>query len=172
MVSSVPNQASVDTSGVVRRLLATALDAVPTVTLWWATTLTLASSEYENLPPSRWNLLDRIVDIVNTAPGLVIWPLMWCGLASVLWHAITVALFGTSPGKKVVGLRVIAADGKRPGPLRALLHALLRPLTSASLAIGPLWAFADPERRTLYDRMCGIYVTITPPTLTPSNRRR
>ena len=172
MVSSVPSQASVHTSGVVRRLLATALDAVPAVTLWWGTTLTLASGEYASLPASRWNLLDRIVDILNTAPGLVIWPLVWCGLASVLWHSITVALFGTSPGKKVVGLTVIAADGKRPGPLRALLHALLRPLTSACLAVGPLWALADPERRTLYDRMCGIYVTIAPPTLTPVNRRR
>jgi uncharacterized RDD family membrane protein YckC len=108
---------------------------------------------------------------LNTAPGLVVWPLIWCAVASVLWHAITVAMFGTSPGKKVVGLTVLTSYGGRPSPVRASLHALTGTLTGACLAIGPLWALADPERRTLYDRICGIYVTIDTPPPSPTNRR-
>jgi len=172
MASSNTQPLSVHTAGAVRRTLAAALDAVPALTLWWATTLTLASSVHQGIPSNRWNGLDRLVDVFNSSPDLIAWPLLWCVLASVLWHTVTVALFGTSPGKKVVGLTVVASHGARPGPIRAFLHALLWPMTSACLAIGPLWSFADPERRTLYDRLCGVYVTLPPPSLSPANRRR
>lgn len=172
MVTAHTAAPNIHTAGFVRRALAAALDAVPALTLWWGTTVNLASGRYETIPVSRWNLLDRLVDVINSSPGLIGWPIIWCCLASVIWHTVTVAMFGTSPGKKIVGLTVVAPHGGPPGPLRALLHALLRPATSACLAIGPLWAFADPQRRTLYDRICGIYVAMGEPAVSPVNRRR
>ena len=158
MAPSSHPRTTLQTAGVARRLFAASLDAVPAVALWGVATLTLASGVAEPLPPSQWTLLDRLVDIFNTRPGLLGWPLAWLMTATVLWHFVTVTAWGTSPGKRIVGLRMVDCHGAQLGPLRALVHAVLRPLTLACLALGPLWALADPERRTLYDRISGVYV--------------
>lgn len=171
MASATPHLSVVETAGVTRRTLAMALDSVPALTLWWGATVSLTHTS-EVAATSQWNLLDRSVDLFNTTPSAILWPLVWLCLASILWHALTVALFGTSPGKRIVGLSVSGPTGEPPGVFRACVHALMRPLTSACLALGPLWALADPERRTLYDRLSGVYVIVTPDASQPRNRRR
>ena len=147
------------------------MDAIPAVTLWGTATLTLAGEDAVALPPGQWNLLDRLVDAFNVAPGLILWPLAWLTLALVLWHFVTVAAWGTSPGKRVVGLRMLDGRGERVSSMRALAHALMRPVTGACLALGPLWALADPERRTLYDRLSGVYIASAPTSASPNRRR-
>jgi len=158
MVVSPSTPITLRTAGFTRRAAAATLDAFPAVTLWGGATLTLASSGAASLPASQWNLLDGLVDVANTSPALIAWPLVWLTAALVLWHFVTVAAWGTSPGKRVVGLRMVDGRGERVGAWRALVHAVLRPVTVACLALGPLWALADPERRTLYDRISGVYV--------------
>lgn len=160
MAIATCSQSTLRTAGLLRRSAAALLDAVPALTLWWAVSLSYKAEAASGVTQSQWNLLDRSVDTLNTTPDVIIWPLVWCLLGSVVWHTLTVAVFGTSPGKHVVGLTLLSSQGERPGPLRSLVHALMRPLTAACLALGPLWALADPERRTLYDRLSGIYVTV------------
>lgn len=160
-------------AGFTRRTLAALLDAVPALTLWWAASINLSASMSDAIPPNRWNFIDRTVDIFNAAPQVLIWPLLWFSLASVLWHSVTVAFFGTSPGKRVVGIVLLDKRGQGPGVLRSFFHALFKLITSACLALGPLWSLADPERRTLYDRLCGVYVALAPsPSAHNANRRR
>ena len=158
MTHGPPLPVALETSGLVRRAIASLLDAVPAITLWGVASLTMLGAGGVSLPPSQWNLLDRLVDIFNVNPGLIGWPLVWLTMAMVLWHFLTVAMWGVSPGKRVVGLRLCDNRGRRLGAVRALVHALMRPVTVALLALGPLWALADPERRTLYDRISGVYV--------------
>lgn len=164
MVTAPSPTITLHAAGFARRAAAATLDAVPAVTLWGVATLTLASSGSGPLPPSQWNILDRLVDVANTNPALIGWPLSWLIAALVLWHFVTVTMWGTSPGKRVVGLQVVDVRGERVGTLRAFVHAVLRPTTCACLALGPLWALADPERRTLYDRLSGVYVGSTDET--------
>ena len=171
MVTATPNPSEVRSAGFFRRGIAALLDAVPALTLWWAASLGMSAEGAENVP-SQWNLLDRVVDTLNTSPGLVLWPIAWGVLGSVAWHTLTVSAFGTSPGKRVVGLKVVSSRGEAPGPARAFAHALMRSVSSACLALGPLWALADPERRTLYDRLSGIYVSVAYSAPSSGNRRR
>lgn len=48
-----------------------------------------------------------------------------CVLFSLLWQAPLVALTGTTPGKRLLGLRLLRADGTRPG-LGTMLHRQVR----------------------------------------------
>ena len=136
MVLSRHEPQTVEIAGFVRRSVAALLDAVPALTLWWVVTLNLSSSTEGALPPSRWNLLDHVVDLLNAAPHMILWPLAWFSVASVVWHTLSVTFFGTSPGKRIVGLKLIDRQGEGPGPLRALIHALLALATSFFLALG------------------------------------
>ena len=172
MTASSAPRIAIHTAGLWRRTTATLLDAVPAAALGGVTMTTVASSSTTPLPPSQWNLLDRLVDTLNTQPEVLGWPLLWLMVAMFVWHFVTVASWGMSPGKRVVGLTMVDKHGDRVGPYRALAHALIRPLTLLCLAIGPLWMLADPERRTLYDRLSGVFVVSNLTASTTGNRRR
>lgn len=66
--------------------------------------------------------------------------------------------FGGSPGKLILGLRVITADGGRVGYLRALGRHFAEMVSGIILYVGYLMVISDEERRALHDRICGTRV--------------
>ncbi len=76
-----------------------------------------------------------------------------------------IALKGATPGKMIVGARVVGLDGASPpGFERAGMRwtpALLGLIPFLSLVLGLLslfWIFSDDRRRSLYDRVARTYV--------------
>lgn len=65
---------------------------------------------------------------------------------------------GWSPGKRAVGIRVIAHHGGRPGVLRGLVRTIGAVVSAAPLGAGYLWAAWDGSRRTWHDRLAGTHV--------------
>ncbi|MEU3722648.1 RDD family protein [Streptomyces sp. NPDC031705] len=61
---------------------------------------------------------------------------------------LTVGTVGFTPGKRILGLRVIAQDGGRLGILRVMLRTLLLALVVPAL----VW---DRDGRGLHDRLAG-----------------
>ncbi|MFN8585934.1 MAG: RDD family protein [Dehalococcoidia bacterium] len=60
--------------------------------------------------------------------------------------------FGTSPGRWLVGVRLVTRSGSPPGLRRGCVRALVSQLASARvLYLGYLWALWDRERRTWHD---------------------
>jgi uncharacterized RDD family membrane protein YckC len=92
-----------------------------------------------------------------------IWQLLWPPLAiylvlSAAWHVTGVAspLQG-SPGKRVLGLRVVDRGGARPSWPRAVARHLAAGLSWLTLNIGHLVALPAPHR-ALHDRIAGTRV--------------
>ncbi len=152
----------VETAGTLRRASAAALDAMPLVAVAGVSALT---GVFGALPEQAvaYNLFDRFVDVANAQPALVAGPLVLFALAEIVWHAVCVTVGGSTPGKRVLGLRVVGPDGRRPGPVRATVHALLRVVSLATLGFGHFAAIPDPARRTLYDRLAGVFVVVDSP---------
>ena len=79
-----------------------------------------------------------------------------------IWFAFT-AQEGQTPGKKLLGLRVIRLDGTVPTTstmwLReVLIKGVLWGLFSGGLSIfAYLWAFFDKDRQTVHDKMVNTY---------------
>ncbi|MFZ3497895.1 RDD family protein [Streptomyces sp. 5.8] len=86
--------------------------------------------------------------------GLVLGAVLLFG---VFYEALPTARWGRTPGKKLLGVRVLATATLRPPRFGA---ALRRWLVYALLGLpGALWALADRRRRrTLHDRAAGTYV--------------
>ncbi|MCE7032406.1 RDD family protein [Lysobacter sp. GX 14042] len=104
--------------------------------------LPAATSAATTLTPLLWSLL---------------WPplLAFAGLA-VLWHgSFEASHWQASPGKRLLGLRVVAADGTRPGIGRAFARQLAGGLSWLVLNLGHAMALAGPEYRALHDRLAG-----------------
>jgi hypothetical protein len=80
----------------------------------------------------------------------------WVVLA-VLWQ-FAGNLAGGTFGKKIMGLRVVTADGSSPGFARSLARALGWVLSTPLANFGFLLALATPKTRALHDLLAGTYV--------------
>jgi uncharacterized RDD family membrane protein YckC len=80
----------------------------------------------------------------------------WLGLA-ILWQ-FAGNLAGGTPGKKLLGLAVVTADGSSPGFFRALARSLGWVLSTPLANFGFIIALFHPRTRTLHDMLSGTYV--------------
>ncbi|MFE1292481.1 RDD family protein [Streptomyces sp. NPDC058751] len=70
----------------------------------------------------------------------------WALLLFLVLGVLTVGTVGSTPGKRLLGMRVVAEGGGRPNPLRVLLRTVL--LCAAVPAL--IW---DRDGRGLHDRL-------------------
>ncbi|MFI6943157.1 RDD family protein [Streptomyces sp. NPDC050418] len=70
----------------------------------------------------------------------------WAVLVLLVMSLLTVGTIGSTPGKRILGLRVLADDGNRLGPLRVLVRSVLLCLAIPAL----IW---DRDGRGLHDRL-------------------
>jgi uncharacterized RDD family membrane protein YckC len=83
-------------------------------------------------------------------------------LTSILYDITFWLLSGQTPGKRVLGVRVMRADGKRMG----LGNALRRQVgywISAIFFLGFLWILFDNRRQGFHDKLAGTIVTYSWP---------
>jgi uncharacterized RDD family membrane protein YckC len=103
------------------------------------------------------------------------------GAATLLFLALTFlyywrteAMWGQTPGKRWLGLRVVSEDGTPPEPRAVLVRNLLRPIDGlpAFYLLGVAVAMSDPRRQRLGDRVARTVVVVTdaPPPPDPPER--
>jgi uncharacterized RDD family membrane protein YckC len=100
---------------------------------------------------------------------LVCAPAIVCLYNIVFWW-----LRGQTPGKWLLGLRVVALGGGKVGLGRAVLRFIGYPFSALPFYLGFLWILG-PERRGFHDRLAGTEVVYTRRLVrklpTPSDRR-
>ncbi len=132
-------------AGFVTRMLALMIDLV---LLSLFATITTATGQFfvQMLTLDRWTKV-----IVNIATLLVI-------IGAVFVYEITfVTLAGQTIGKRVMGVRIVGADGSRVKPSQALKR-LAGWLLSLPLFWGFLISLVDDQRRAFDDRLAGTLV--------------
>jgi len=84
-----------------------------------------------------------------------------CGMlffAAVLW---TLILFrnGLTPGKKILGIKVIKEDGGRAGFITMLIREVVgKSISSLIFSLGFLWILFDRENQGWHDKLMNTYV--------------
>lgn len=74
---------------------------------------------------------------------------------NLLWNSI-----GWSPGKRMLGMRTVDAEGAPPGFRRGLVRTLGSILSGSFFGLGYVWAVWDREHRTWHDRIAKTYVVL------------
>lgn len=129
-------------AGLVTRLLGNALDAVIAVGSFVATGAVLAF------------VLATVfgTDVGDTTgPGWVVAGAVWS--VGLLWASL--ATTGRTPGGALLGLRVVARDGRALPALRSLVRVVVLPLSAAVFGLGYLGVVVGRERRALHDVVAG-----------------
>jgi uncharacterized RDD family membrane protein YckC len=80
------------------------------------------------------------------------------GLYFFIFHALR----GQTPGKRLLGVKVIDAWGERPSLGRAALRTVGYAASALLCSIGFLWIGFDREKRGLHDWLAGTYVVAAP----------
>jgi uncharacterized RDD family membrane protein YckC len=88
--------------------------------------------------------------------------LVMATIVGALYFFIFHAMRGQTPGKRLLGLRVIDAWGERPTWARALVRTGGYALSALLFSLGFLWIGFDREKRGLHDWLAGTYVVVTP----------
>ena len=65
---------------------------------------------------------------------------------------------GRSPGRAIVGIRIIDEAGRPPGPQRGGVRLLMSAVSALALGIGYLAMLWSPTNQTWHDQVAGTYV--------------
>ena len=76
----------------------------------------------------------------------------------LVWFGVPVALFGRTLAMAIIGIAVVRRDGGVANGRRALVRALVLPLSVVALGLGLLGIVFDRERRTWHDLAAGTVV--------------
>ncbi len=97
------------------------------------------------------------VPLVGLLPGVSYFVAFLVGIG-LLYATCFTGATGQTPGKMLVGLRVVDTHGSPPGAARALSRSVLALLGLACLGLGAVPIFLDPARRAAHDRIVGTRV--------------
>lgn len=89
------------------------------------------------------------VDWMNPTPAQ---NLLFNWLPSWAYYVAFTALYGATPGKMLLGIRVVKTDGRPVDWLTALMREVVgKTLSILPLGLGYLWAFFHPKRQAWHD---------------------
>jgi len=77
------------------------------------------------------------------------------------YHVFFWVLIGQTPGKALLGVRVVCCDGRKLGFFRALLRYTGYLVSALPLGLGFLWVLVDDRRQAFHDRLAGTFVVYT-----------
>ena len=136
-------------AGFITRLMAYLLDIVILVALialgGWI--FVLVDDFIQSFFPEDVNLIELSVVFIALIPVLMI------GYYVGFW-----SLTGRTPGKWVLGLRVVGSDGQPPRLGHSLLRLLGYVLSALALWIGYLWVLVDDDRQAWHDHLARTWV--------------
>ena len=136
-------------AGFVSRLLAFIIDVVIVV---WTTQATAWLVRTNNEIFHRYALVNFAAVVMA---GL---PLIFAAYHIAFW-----TLAGRTPGKWILGLRLVTRDGSRVRLGRATLRLLCYLVSGLPLYAGFLWVLIDADRRAWHDRLTGTRVVYDRP---------
>ncbi len=140
-----------------RRLLAwvadvAALALLSGLFLWGATALV------HHGPASRQSGLDWLAETLLAYRRLWVPGALLLSVLTVLYLTLFTALGGQTPGKWLMGLRVIDRSGGCPSPLRSAVRAALAVGSGLLGLLGFFFVLVDRRGQALHDKLAGTFV--------------
>jgi uncharacterized RDD family membrane protein YckC len=144
-----------------RRLLAWGADLAALALVAWLFLL-LATALVHHGSPSRQSGLDWLAETLLAYRKLWVPGGLLVSLLAILYLTLFTALGGQTPGKWLLGLRVIDRSGGCPSPLRSAARAALAVGSAVLGLLGFFVMFLDRRGQALHDKLAGTFVVLGP----------
>lgn len=156
-VLELPAPRVVQTAPTPLRLVASLIDLVAIGLFGVLTTWLIITTDPEPPPVAPWNFIDQVVDYLNDRPGRSLLALAVLFFLNVLWPIVWK---GRTPGRRLFHLELVARTDRLTAS-RLLLWSVCRVGLLLPAGLGLWWAIIDRDRRTLYDRLAGVWLIRT-----------
>ena len=103
--------------------------------------------------------IDRPNSVAGLAFGAGLAALV--SLLQLVYFVVFWTLLGQTPGKILLGLRIVRTDGRRLGVGRALVRYVGYWISAVALGLGFLWVLVDRRRRAWHDMIADTSVIVT-----------
>ena len=140
------------------RTVALVIDLLPLLTIYLMVLLGTGLVSTADMPQSRWNTFDMLVDLINQRPLFFLPPILLLFGMVLAYYLVQELLFGQTVGKRLLNLVIVDRYGHRPEAVMVLVRNLTRIFSMALFGWGYLWAAFDTERRATHDWISGCFV--------------
>ncbi|NIR63557.1 MAG: hypothetical protein GWN61_05620 [candidate division Zixibacteria bacterium] len=151
-------------AGFSTRLAAFIIDAVVvailSVSISWFVSIVGSMFQAERIFTYILGYLPGAQDVYNMVLGPTVLGVITF-IAVVLYHSFFWAVTGQTPGKAIMGIRVLTTQGKSIPFWRAVLRYFGFFISTAPFFLGFLWVLVDERRQAFHDKMTGTYVVYT-----------
>jgi uncharacterized RDD family membrane protein YckC len=151
-------------AGFITRLLAMAVDilaiSVSLISITWFFSVTASMLQLRTILGFSINRIPgsaNFIDAIFGPPFAGLFTLVYI----VGYHLFFLALIGQTPGKALMGLRVVTQEGRRLSPYRALLRIVAYLVSGIPFFLGFLWILVDDRRQGWHDKIAGTHVIYT-----------
>jgi uncharacterized RDD family membrane protein YckC len=166
--ASAPSAASHDLlgfyAGFISRCLAMVIDTLiisfSFIALTWFVSVTTTMLQVRTFLGFSVNAIPGFTGFVDFLFGPVSAGLL-TGLYVLSYHVFFWALTGQTPGKALLGVRVVTIYGNRISPWRGILRFFGYFLAVIPLGIGLLWVMVDDQRQGWHDKLAKTFVIYT-----------
>jgi uncharacterized RDD family membrane protein YckC len=151
-------------AGFISRCLAMVIDSLiisfSFIALTWFVSVTTTMLQLRTFLGFSFNAIPGFTGFLDFLFGPVSAGLL-TGVYILSYHVFFWTLTGQTPGKALLGVRVVTTDGKRISPWRGILRFCGYFLAAIPLGIGLLWMLVDDQRQGWQDKVAGTYVIYT-----------
>jgi uncharacterized RDD family membrane protein YckC len=148
-------------AGFISRLVAFTIDLVITmfsiVAVSWFISVTATVFQLS----ATWDfLVSKVPQLANVVP-MIINPVVGSVLAIgyiFLYNALFVTILGQTPGKLLIGVRVLTVNGRSVPFWRSSLRVAAYLISAIVFFMGFLWVLVDDRRQAWHDKIAGTYV--------------
>ncbi len=103
--------------------------------------------------------LEALMQGIKSASAVLVPGAFLAVVIAAAYSAVFALLWGgRTPGRAVLGLRLVDASGAPPGPVRAVIRAILSVVSFAALLAGFWLALFDRRGQTLHDKLTSTFV--------------
>lgn len=151
-------------AGFVSRLLAFIIDVViisfSIGAVTWFLSVTATVLQLRTILGFSLSAIPGSTQVIDALFGPVV-ATAFIALVIFAYHVFFLVLAGQTPGKALLGLRVVSLDGRKLGYGKAILRLLGYFVSGVPLYIGFLWIIFDDRRQAWHDKIAGTCVIYT-----------
>jgi uncharacterized RDD family membrane protein YckC len=151
-------------AGFMSRLLALLVDTLIVsfsfVAITWFVSVTTTMLQLRSFLGYSINSIPGSANFINALFGPVVGVILTLSYVA-FYYVFFWSLTGQTPGKMLLGVRVVSMKGHRVSPLRGILRFIGYFLSAIPLGLGFLWILLDDTRQSWHDKIAGTYVIYT-----------
>ena len=151
-------------AGFVSRLMAFVIDAViisfTIGAVTWFLSVTATVLQLRSFLGFSLSALPGSAEFIDALFGPVT-ASVFVAFVIIAYQVFFIAFAGQTPGKALLGLRVVSMDGKRLGYGKAILRLIGYIVSGLPLYLGFIWIIFDDRRQAWHDKIAGTCVIYT-----------